>query len=63
MRDLALRVLPVYQELDRDRYLATLSALQMVDEDYTAAYGARLALRQRLKGADAGAADRAVGGV
>jgi putative CocE/NonD family hydrolase len=51
MRDLALRVLPVYQDLDRDRFLATLSALQMVTGDYTAAYGARQALRQRLKGA------------
>ena len=50
MRDLALRVLPVYQELDRNRYLATLSALQMVESDYGAAYGARVALRQRLKG-------------
>lgn len=50
MRDLALRVLPVYQDLDRDRYLATLSALQMVEGDYGAAYGARVALRQRLKG-------------
>jgi putative CocE/NonD family hydrolase len=50
MRDLALRLLPVYQDLDRDRYLATLSALQMVEGDYGAAYGARVALRQRLKG-------------
>ncbi len=50
MRDLALRVLPVYQELDRNRFLATLSALQMVEGDYGAAYGARVALRQRLKG-------------
>ena len=51
MRDLAVRVLPVYQDLDRNRYLATLSALQMVSGDYGAAYGARDALRQRLKGA------------
>src|SRR5262249_16226750 len=29
---------------------ATLSALQMVEADYGAAYGARVALRQRLKG-------------
>ncbi len=37
MRDLALRVLPVYKEADSARYLANLSALQMVAGDYPAA--------------------------
>ena len=37
MRDLAERLLPVYQEPDPDRYLANLSALQMVAGDYVAA--------------------------
>src|ERR1700683_939291 len=37
MRDLAERLLPVYQEPDPDRYLAVLSALQMVAGDYGAA--------------------------
>jgi len=50
MRDLAVRVLPVYEDPDRIRYLATLSALQMVAGDYTAAYASRQALRARLKG-------------
>ncbi|HEX4025190.1 MAG TPA: CocE/NonD family hydrolase [Steroidobacteraceae bacterium] len=48
MRDLAVRVLPVYQDSDRIRYLATLSALQMVAGDYPAAYASRQALRERL---------------
>ncbi len=33
VRDLAQRVLPVYQENDQDRYLSNLSALQMVAGD------------------------------
>ena len=37
MRDLAGRLVPVYQEPDPDRYLANLSALQMVGGNYTAA--------------------------
>jgi putative ATP-binding cassette transporter len=53
MRDLAVRVLPVYQDSDRIRYLTTLSALQMVAGDYPAAYASRQALRERLKGSTA----------
>ena len=49
MRDLAERVLPVYQEMDRDKYLSNLSALQMVAGDYTAAYGSRQSLRDRRR--------------
>src|SRR3546814_18703808 len=36
MRDLAERVLPVYQDNDSDRYLANLSALQWADSNYKA---------------------------
>src|ERR1700733_5637961 len=45
LRDLAERVLPVYQESDRERYLANLSALQFV----TGGYGAADATRQELR--------------
>jgi hypothetical protein len=38
MRDLAARILPVYQENDQDRYLRNLSALQLVAGNYTAAW-------------------------
>ena len=54
MRDLAERLLPVYQEPDPDRYLANLSALQMVAGDYVAADGSRESLRERRKTADSG---------
>ncbi|MGA2861007.1 MAG: CocE/NonD family hydrolase [Steroidobacteraceae bacterium] len=46
LRDLAERVLPVYQESDRERYLANLSALQSVSGGYAAAYATRQELRQ-----------------
>ena len=52
MRDLAERLLPVYQEPDSDRYLANLSALQMVAGDYAAADVSRQQLRQRRRSAD-----------
>jgi putative CocE/NonD family hydrolase len=52
MRDLAERLLPVYQEPDSDRYLANLSALQMVAGDYAAADVSRQALRERRRSAD-----------
>jgi putative CocE/NonD family hydrolase len=52
IRDLAERILPVYQERDPDRYLANLSALQMVAGDYTSAYASRQSLRERRRGAD-----------
>ena len=54
MRDLAERLLPVYQEPDRDRYLANLSALQMAAGNYEAAYVSRQSLRDRRRRADAG---------
>jgi uncharacterized protein len=54
MRDLAGRVLPVYQEADPDRYLANLSALQLVAGDFAAADASRRALRDRRRRLDAG---------
>jgi len=54
MRDLAERLLPVYQESDPDRYLANLSALQMAAGNYDAAYVSRQSLRDRRRRADAG---------
>ena len=47
MRDLAARLIPVYQEADPDRYLANLSALQMVAGNYAAADMSRQSLRDR----------------
>jgi hypothetical protein len=46
LRDLAERVLPVYQESDRERYLANLAALQFVSGGFAAAYATRQDLRQ-----------------
>jgi len=54
MRDLAERIIPVYNDTDRERYLANLSALQLVAGSYAAAYAARLSLaelRHQLPGA------------
>lgn len=51
MRDLAVRVLPVYSDPDHDRYLTNLSALQLVAGDYSAAWNNRQELRARLRGA------------
>jgi uncharacterized protein len=47
MRDLALRVLPVYQDSDQDRFLANLSALQLAALDYPSAAATRQTLRAR----------------
>lgn len=47
MRDLAERVLPVYQDQDNDRYLANLSALQWADSNFKAAEETRKTLRDR----------------
>jgi uncharacterized protein len=52
MRDLAGRLIPVYQEPDPERYLANLSALQMVVGDYASAYVSRQSLRDRRRRAD-----------
>ncbi|MDP3295417.1 MAG: CocE/NonD family hydrolase [Nevskia sp.] len=49
MRDLATRILPVYEERDIDRYLTNLAALQLVAGDYTAAYDTRLSLQARQR--------------
>jgi len=53
MRDLAGRVLPVYQENDQNRYLKNLSALQIVAGSYAAAMETLQTLRERLPGAEA----------
>jgi putative CocE/NonD family hydrolase len=49
MRDLAERLLPVYQDPDPDRYLADVSALQMVVGSYDAANESRQSLRDRAR--------------
>src|SRR5260370_34322327 len=54
MRDLAARLVPVYQDPDPDRYLASLSALQLVAGNYSAAYESRQTLRDRRRRLDAG---------
>lgn len=54
MRDLAERLLPVYQEADPDRYLANLSVLQLTAGDYSAAVESRENLRERRRRADSG---------
>lgn len=54
MRDLAQRVLPVYQENDQDRYLSNLSALQMVAGDPVSAYATRQSLQQRRRNMNGG---------
>jgi uncharacterized protein len=54
MRDLAGRILPVYQENDPERYLSNLSALQMVAGDYASAYATRQSLLERRRNANAG---------
>ncbi|HEV7612844.1 MAG TPA: CocE/NonD family hydrolase [Steroidobacteraceae bacterium] len=53
MRDLASRLLPVYQESDPDRYLANLSALQMVAGDFASADVSRQSLRDRRRRSNA----------
>ena len=53
MRDLAARILPVYQENDQDRYLRNLSGLQLVAGNYSAAWQTRQQLRDRRKNLDA----------
>ena len=49
MRDLAERILPVYQNPDPDRYLANVAALQMVAGDYSSADVTRQSLRDRRR--------------
>jgi putative CocE/NonD family hydrolase len=54
MRDLAERILPVYQDADIERYLATLSVLQMAAGNYLAANDTRETLANRRRAIDAG---------
>ena len=54
MRDLAVRLLPVYQDPDPDRYLAILAVLQLTAGDYAAAAESRASLRERRRQADSG---------
>ena len=49
LRDLADRLVPVYQNPDPDRYLANLSALQMVAGNFAAADESRQSLRERRR--------------
>lgn len=51
MRDLAERILPVYEERDAQRYLATVSALQLTVGEFRAAYDSRASLRKRAEAA------------
>ncbi len=61
MRDLAVRILPVYQEKEPERYLSNLFALQLVAGDPSSAFATRKSLRERRRNANAArAADRAV---
>jgi putative CocE/NonD family hydrolase len=61
LRDLAERVLPVYQESNRERYLANLSALQVVSGGIAAADATRQELREwRHSAHGAWPADRSV---
>lgn len=51
LRDLAERILPVYEEPDALRYFEYVSALQMTVGDYKAAADSRRTLRERRAGA------------
>lgn len=53
MRDLAERILPVYQENDQERYLRNLSGLQLVAGNAVAGWQTRQQLRDRRKSVDA----------
>jgi uncharacterized protein len=54
MRDLAVRVLPVYQEADASRYLNNLSALQLVAGSVDSAWNTRQSLLDRRRPQEAG---------
>ena len=54
IRDLASRLIPVYQDQDPERYLANLSALQMAVGDYASADISRQSLRDRRRKSDFG---------
>ena len=57
MRDLAERMLPVYEDPDPERYLANLSALQLVAGSDEAANDTRKTLRDRRTDTDVGPRD------
>lgn len=50
MRDLAQRIVPVFQAADTDAYLADVTALQIVSGTYAAAYDSSQLLRRRYQG-------------
>ena len=50
MRDLAQRILPVYQEADTDGFLANVTALQIVSGAWRAAFDSSKSLRSRRQG-------------
>src|ERR1700761_5818049 len=54
MRDLAVRILPVYQEADANRYLNNLSALQLVAGSIDSAWNTRQSLMDRRRPQEAG---------
>ena len=54
MRDLAVRILPVYQEADANRYLNNLSALQLVAGSIDSAWNTRQSLMDRRRAQEAG---------
>jgi len=60
LEDLAGRLVPVYQDPDPDRYLANLSALQMVAGNYAAANESRRSLYERRRKSAGPAAGREV---
>jgi putative CocE/NonD family hydrolase len=62
IRDLAVRTLPVYQEGDRERYLSTLSALQIAAGDFAAAHNSLQNLSE-LRGARGLSVEEAVNDV
>lgn len=61
MRDLAQRIVPVYQEADADVFLDNVTALQTVSGAYRAASDSNRSLRSRQQGkASNGAVERAI---
>jgi putative CocE/NonD family hydrolase len=61
MRDLAQRIVPVYQEADADVFLANVTALQIVSGAYRAAYDSSRSLLSRQQGKPFdGLAERAI---
>ena len=61
MRDLAERILPVYQENDQDKYLHNLSGLQLVAGNYPAAWQTRQSIARPAQERRCPPADRPVG--